>query len=158
MRDRLIEFLPLVLAGVVLLGFQLSRGEIQTFQFQALPELTPTPAIEMAAQRAPQRRPSSATVSVGVCNAAQPQFSGGMAALKSALGSSMGEPVECERAVSSQGDTQQKTTTGLAYYRKQSNVVCFTTGWDHWGLVKGGLVHWSGDDVDPPGDTPSTTR
>jgi hypothetical protein len=62
----------------------------------------------------------------------------------------MGEPVECERAVDAQGDTQQKTTTGLAYYRHQLNLTCFTTGYEHWGLAQGGLVHWSGDAVDPP--------
>ena len=39
----------------------------------------------------------------------------------------------------SDGDTQQKTTTGLAYYRKGLNMACFTTGWDHWGLIDRGL-------------------
>ena len=56
------------------------------------------------------------------------------------------------RAVNGSGDTQQKTTTGLAYYRKALNVACFTTGWDHWGLEERGVVHWAGDAVDPPGD------
>ncbi len=62
----------------------------------------------------------------------------------------MGEPVECERATNPMGDTQQQTSTGLAYYRKNLNSACFTTGWDHWALVNGGLVHWTGDAVDPP--------
>jgi hypothetical protein len=61
----------------------------------------------------------------------------------------MGEPLECERPVDDDGDTQQNTTTGLAYYRHQLNLACFTTGWDHWGLQAGQLVHWTGDAIDP---------
>ena len=95
---------------------------------------------------------------VGACRAGQPQFSGGLAALRTALGASMGEPLECEHAVSSLGDTQPKTTTGLAYYRMLSNTVGFTTGWDHWAMVKGELVRWSGDAVDPPGDAATIAR
>src|SRR5713226_4247834 len=106
MRDRLTEFIPLLLVGVVLLAFQLSRQGALPFQFQALPELTPTPVVGVAAQPAPQRRASSALVAV--CIAAQPQFSGGIAALKAVLGSSMGVPIECERATNPEGDTQQK--------------------------------------------------
>lgn len=156
MRDRLLEFTPLLLVGVVLLAFQFTRGNSPLFQFQALPKVTPTPVVAVGvagvvAQPAPrpQTRP---TLVPAVCNAAQPQFIGGIAALKAVLGSSMGEPVECEHASSPQGDTQQKTTVGLAYYRKQLNVACFTTGWDHWALVNGGLVHWTGDAIDPPID------
>lgn len=64
----------------------------------------------------------------------------------------MGDPIDCEHVVDSAGNTQQRTTTGLAYYRKALNVTCFTTGWDHWGLVARGVVHWTGDAVDPPAD------
>src|SRR6266852_2978881 len=89
------------------------------------------------------RRQTASTLVSAVCNAAQPHFSGGIAALKAVLGPSMGEPVECEHATSPRGDTQQKTTIGLAYYREHLNLACFTTGWDHWALVNGGLVHWT---------------
>ncbi len=159
MRDRLVELTPLLLVGVVLLAFQLTRGSLPSFKFQALPEATPTPLAAVAvggvgAQPASRRQTSAPAV----CNAAQPQFSGGIAALKAALGSSMGEPVECEHATSPQGDTQQKTTVGLAYYRENLNLACFTTGWDHWALVNGGLVHWTGDAVDPPGDAGLVAR
>jgi hypothetical protein len=75
-----------------------------------------------------------------------------MLTLKSALGAAMGEPQECEHPVDDQGDTQQKTSTGLAYYRQQLNVACFTTGWDHWALTDRGLVTWTGESVDPPPD------
>jgi len=76
----------------------------------------------------------------------------GLANLRSALGAIMGDALECERVVNDEGDTQQRTTTGLAYYRKHLNIACFTTGWEHWGLVDRGLVHWEGLTVDPPAE------
>jgi hypothetical protein len=82
----------------------------------------------------------------------------GIASLKGILGTIMGDPLECERVVNSDGDTQQKTTTGLAYYRKQFNSACFTTGWEHWGLVDRGLVRWAGPTIDPPADAVVMTR
>jgi hypothetical protein len=153
MRDRIVELSPLLLVGVVLLAFQFTRGSSPAWLFHPLAEVTPTP-VEVAgvvAQTA-ARRPTNPNVQPGSCDSAQPQFTGGIAKLKVALGSHMGEPVECERATSPQGDTQQKTTIGLAYYRKVLNVACFTTGWDHWALVNGALVHWTGEAVDPPTD------
>jgi hypothetical protein len=153
MRDRFLELIPLILVGVVLLAFQLSRGSSPALLFQALPELTPTP-VEVAGAVAQQaiRRPANPAPQATACTAAKPQFTGGMAALKASLGARMGEPLECEHATSPQGDTQQKTNVGLAYYRKTLNVACFTTGWDHWALVNGAVVHWTGDAVDPPSD------
>ena len=58
----------------------------------------------------------------------------------------MGDALECERSIDAQGDTQQKTTTGLAYYLSQLNTACFTTGWDHWALTSQGVVEWASDD------------
>jgi hypothetical protein len=72
--------------------------------------------------------------------------------LKASLGATMGTPVECEHDVDSSGDTEQRTTTGLAYYLKNQNAACFTTGWDHWAMDSRGLVHWAGDASDPPAD------
>ena len=34
----------------------------------------------------------------------------------------MGEPLECEKAINGDGDTQQKTSTGLAYYRNRGSI------------------------------------
>jgi hypothetical protein len=155
MRDRVTELLPLLLAGVVLLFFQLSRGSL-TLPFLPSPEATPTPLVDVAGARPVVVRRVTAepltVVSPVSCVSAQPQFIGGMAALKSVLGARMGEPLECERSVDNLGDTQQKTTTGLAYYRSERNVACFTSGWEHWGLVEQRLVHWAGSDIDPPLD------
>ena len=84
------------------------------------------------------------------CTAALPRFVHGIATLKAVVGTDMGEPVECERVIDAGGDTEQQTTTGLAYYRAASNTVAFTNGWDHWALTHNGAVHWTGQELDPP--------
>ena len=86
------------------------------------------------------------------CQAGQtPHFSGGFQSLKDALGAAMGEPIECDHAVGDHGDVHQQTTTGLSYWRKQTNTPSFTNGVDHWALTDSGVVRWTGDSVDPPG-------
>ena len=81
---------------------------------------------------------------------AQPRFSNGFAALKSALGPVMGEPVECEHNEGDSPDILQQTTTGLAFWRKSTNTPTFTDGYRHWGLTSNGLVAWVGSSIDPP--------
>ncbi len=86
------------------------------------------------------------------CGAGEtPEFRFGFAHLKSLLGPTMGEPIECEHANPENGDTLQQTTTGLSFYRKATNIPTFTDGWNHWGWTADGLVTWTGDSVDPPG-------
>jgi hypothetical protein len=151
MRDRATELLPLLLAGLVLLGFQLSRDGSLALPSSLFPYPTPTPVVEVAAaSHAQPRRPAPEANAVLACHAAEPRFVGGLAALKATLGAAMGDPVECERTANDQGDTHQKTTTGLAYYRRHLNVASFTSGWDHWAMTHRGLVHWAGHEVDPP--------
>jgi hypothetical protein len=158
MREHLTELLPLMLVGAVLLVVQLTRDSGQVLQFlplqvQAVATATPRPQSALPVVAAAKPTPlASPTPGAGVCTADRPSFVGGMAALKATLGPSMGEPLECERPIDDQGDTQQNTTTGLAYYRSKLNVACFTTGWDHWGIRNGGLIYWTGDSVDPPAD------
>jgi hypothetical protein len=84
------------------------------------------------------------------CDAAHLAFTHGLADLKTVLGAPMGEPVECERVVAPDGSTEQATTTGLAYYRSATNTVAFTNGVEHWALTARGMLHWRGDDVEPP--------
>jgi hypothetical protein len=79
-----------------------------------------------------------------------PAFVLGFADLKLALGSVMGDPIECEHPNSANGDTLQQTSTGLAIYRQASNSPEFTDGWNHWALSSQGLIAWSGSDA--PGD------
>jgi hypothetical protein len=89
----------------------------------------------------------------GACIVTAPRFTYGTAELKAALGASMGEAAECERVVDAAGNTEQKTTTGLAYYRARNNISAFTNGFDHWAMTPAGVVHWTGDDLEPPPDT-----
>jgi hypothetical protein len=105
---------------------------------------TPTPA-PAEALSTPTTEPAAET-----CTPGQPIFVHGTATLKAALGPMMGDPLECERVIDAVGDTEQRTTTGLAYYRTSTNAVAFTNGFDHWALAGRGVVHWTGDAVDPP--------
>ena len=106
-------------------------------------------------RRSSTRSPTSATTTAAVgetCTAALPRFVHGVATLKAVVGTDMGEPLECERVTDAAGDSEQRTTTGLAYYRAASNTVAFTNGWDHWALTGNGSVHWTGQDLEPPPD------
>ena len=79
------------------------------------------------------------------------QFRQGFLALARQLGPAMGEAITCEYAdPNGTGDTLQQTTTGLAFYRKNTNTPTFTDGWNHWGQTGAGLVYWTGSSIDPP--------
>jgi hypothetical protein len=80
-------------------------------------------------------------------------FTFGFATLKTALGSTIGDPVECAHPNGANGDVLQKTTTGLSFWRKSTNTPTFTDGYRHWGLTPTGMVTWVGSDIDPPGVT-----
>lgn len=73
-----------------------------------------------------------------------PAFSLGFAGLRQQVGVAMGDPVECERTDPRTGSAFQRTTTGLALYRRDTNMPMFTNGQEHWALTAGGLTHWSG--------------
>ena len=79
----------------------------------------------------------------------RPVFSRGLADLKAALGDRMGEPIECEHA-NTIGDVEQRTSTGLAFYRPRSNMPGFTTGTESWGLTDRGLLYWRTASFEPP--------
>jgi hypothetical protein len=106
---------------------------------------TPTAPLSLSAQATPAE----------TCAPGAPRFVHGAATLKSVLGQRMGDPLECERGIDATGDTEQRTTAGLVYYRAGTNAVVFTNGWDHWAVAANGAVHWTGDEVDPP---PSAER
>ena len=116
-------------------------GDVPPASVIVVPSVAPSPSPLVARATA---------VAGGPCGAGRLSFANGMADLKAALGARMGEPTECERVVDAAGDTEQQTTTGLAYYRAQANVVVFTDGVDHWALTSNGVVHWTGDEVEPP--------
>jgi hypothetical protein len=94
------------------------------------------------------------------CQSGQsPTFVFGFASLKAALSDTMGDPIECEHANPSNGDTLQKTSTGLSFYRKSTNTPTFTDGFNHWAMTNTGMVTWTGASIDPPGTAaaPSAT-
>jgi hypothetical protein len=151
--------LIVILAALVVLG--------QLFNLYDIPQLhdlpialpggssTPQAAVQPVASVAPSLVPrspvpSAAPVAGDVCSAAALRFVQGAAALKAGVGASMGEPLECERIVDADGDTEQRTTTGLAYYRARTNIAAFTNGFDHWALTPSGIVHWTGEELEPP--------
>ena len=68
----------------------------------------------------------------------------------------MGDPVEAEHGNPDNCDTEQLTTTGLAYWRCASNLLTFAAfpdGQNHWAWVAQGLMEWTGD-ADPPDTAP----
>jgi hypothetical protein len=85
-------------------------------------------------------RPDSQQLSDWCMPGQTPQFSLGFAALAQRLGSSMGEPTECEHGDPVSSNTFQKTTTGLAVYDWCTNTPTFVSGQQHWLLAPGGLV------------------
>ena len=156
MRDRLTELLPLLMVGVIVVIVQFTRADglrLPLTQPASSP-VVPTPETAGAQIRptpvpVPPRTP--AMKPLDTCDARQPRFNGGLASLRAALGTRMGDALDCERTVDSAGNTEQQTTTGLAYYRKQTDAAVFTTGWDHWAIDGSrGVVYWAGDSVDPP--------
>jgi len=81
-----------------------------------------------------------------------PNFEFGFAALDEATSGAMGTPTECEHGTDqSNGDTSQKTTTGIATYSWCTNTPTFTRtlGQEHWMLTADGLEHWVGGPDSP---------
>jgi hypothetical protein len=77
----------------------------------------------------------------------------GFATLSTRLGDTMGAATSCEYAdPRGSGDTLQTTEHGLGIYRQASDTPTFTNGTEHWALLGQGVVHWSGDSIDPPDD------
>jgi hypothetical protein len=87
----------------------------------------------------------------GCQSSESPHFTFGFADLKMQIGDAMGDPVTCEFSdPNGTGDVHQRTTTGLAFWRKSTNTATFTNGFEHWAVTHDGLVTWTGSSVDPP--------
>lgn len=77
----------------------------------------------------------------------------GFATFRGQLGDVMGNPIESEHGGPSNCDTQQLTTTGLAYWRCSTNAMTFAAlpdGLHHWALIDGQLSEWIGPNPDQP--------
>src|SRR5581483_9533933 len=92
------------------------------------------PTASLAAQKAPY------------CPNTDPPGTGAaFTSLKQALGTTMGNPVDCQHQDPKTGETVQTTSTGLAYLDSKDGYPSFTTGAQHWALAKSGVVTWTGD-------------
>jgi hypothetical protein len=160
-RALQVIWLVLAVGVVVLLGQTLKLIDLPLVRDlpsmlslgQAATQTAPPPASPVPSTIATVRpvvKPSAVAVQPDVCVAATPRFVLAMARLMARLGADMGAPTECEHVVDAAGDTEQKTTTGLAYYRAASNTAVFTNGVEHWALTADGLAHWTSDDLEPP--------
>jgi hypothetical protein len=118
------------------------------------PVSTPAPSPGVTASTYGRTSDSSPAQTAPYCQPGQkPQFALGFATLSTQLGKVMGNPVSCQYSdPGGSGDTLQATDTGLAVYRSTSGITSFTNGSDHWALVEGQVVHWTGDSLDPPAD------
>jgi hypothetical protein len=96
-------------------------------------------------------RADPALVSDGCPPGQAPGFAYGFAELKMRLRDVMGDALSCER-YGAEGDALQQTTTGMARYRKGTNVPTFISGREHWALTERGLLYWSSGGLDPPPD------
>jgi hypothetical protein len=118
------------------------------------PVSTPAPSPTVTSNAAAVTSDSSPVQTAPYCQPGQkPQFALSFATLSAQLGTVMGNPVSCQYSdPGGSGDTLQATDTGLAVYRASSGITTFTNGSDHWALVAGHVVHWTGDSLDPPAD------
>jgi hypothetical protein len=84
-----------------------------------------------------------------------PEFEPPYDFLDTQLGPTMGSAIEPVQTSPDSCDTQQRTSTGLAYWRCSTNIVAFAAdpdGLQHWAWVNDALVSWAGDSADPPPD------
>ena len=132
--------------------FGVDLGAAQAFAAQRA-DLGPNAAAQPATPSSEAAATSAPSVPSPDSDVLAPRFVAGFATLKSLLGDVMGDPIEIEHTVSDGCDTQQLTTTGLAYWRCETNTpsfVAFPDGMRHWALTDGQLVQWVGPSPDPP--------
>ena len=79
-----------------------------------------------------------------------PQVAQPFQVLAAQLGDRIGQPAECEHPEAATGDVQQRTSTGLLYWRKSTNTPTFTDGAVHWALRGSQLLQWTTTEADPP--------
>jgi peptidoglycan/xylan/chitin deacetylase (PgdA/CDA1 family) len=80
-----------------------------------------------------------------VCTSDALTFQGRLADLALALGSTIGDPIECQHPSGdpAAGSIEQSTTTGLAYADALQTEAGFTNGFERWYLDTGGLWYFS---------------
>lgn len=96
--------------------------------------------------------PVASAQSANQCSPGQsPHYVFGFAQLHDQLGDWMGTALTCEFPdPNGTGDVHQRTSEGLAFWRKSTNTPTFTNGSEHWALSARGFVYWQGSSIDPP--------
>jgi peptidoglycan/xylan/chitin deacetylase (PgdA/CDA1 family) len=77
------------------------------------------------------------------------EFAPDLANLRMAVGDAMGQPIDCETSINSDGDTIQHTSTGTAWFINAQSDAIFTDGYHRWVLDNAGLLYWSSPDASP---------
>src|SRR5262249_23143118 len=113
---------------------------------------SPSPQRTLVQTTRPTPGPLATPSGSDICTPTTPRYVHGMADLKAIVGSDMGDPLECERIVDGDGNTEQRTSTGLAYYRAKRHLGASPDGERHWAPPPRGAVQWSSDAVEPPTD------
>jgi peptidoglycan/xylan/chitin deacetylase (PgdA/CDA1 family) len=98
--------------------------------------------------------PSVAPVALAAddaCTPEAPRFQNRLADLAAAIGSAIGDPLDCPRHGEDQapGGLEQPTTTGLAYTDPFQGDAGFTNGFERWYLDTDGLWYLSSPDAPP---------
>lgn len=85
------------------------------------------------------------------CSSDAPSFEARLADLAQAIGSAIGDPLECEHPGdgSSPGSTQQHTTLGVAYADAARDEAGFSNGFERWFLDDDGLWYFASPDAEP---------
>jgi len=124
--------------------------------------VTPKTTFVPPAAVAPAARPSPAAPTdvppASPAGSPPPRFVLGFALLKAQVGTAMGDPVENEHGHPGDCDTQQQTTTGLAYWRCSTGTLTFAAapdGLHHWAWLGDHLVDWFGPSADVPASGPT---
>jgi len=127
---------------------------VPTPEPSAVPTATPAPTAAVSVPPTATAPDAVTAPTAPHCQPGEtPQFRLGFVTLSAQLGGRMGNPTSCPyRDPAGSGDTLQDTDAGLGIYRASSDTVTFTNGSDHWALVGGRAVHWTGDSLDPPDD------
>jgi peptidoglycan/xylan/chitin deacetylase (PgdA/CDA1 family) len=95
--------------------------------------------------------PPLARATDDVCTPDAPRFEGRLADLAAAIGSAIGDPLDCPRQGDDQapGNLEQPTTTGLAYADSLQADAGFTNGFERWYLDVDALWYFSSPEATP---------
>jgi len=77
------------------------------------------------------------------------EFGPDLLGLQAAIGEVMGEPTGCETVIDSAGDTEQTTSTGMAWRLPNTAATAFSDGFHRWELDLRGLSYWDTPDATP---------